>query len=104
MPCYIMAANRLRVLVPEKIDEKRIEEYLRKQLQVPTRRHKDLHDAINKMLAQDPEVLRIMLIEAVAYAREQREKDGPPDRLSQLRKESPYVKKKVQVTQDGKKH
>ena len=85
----------MRVRMPAKIDAKRIEEYLRGQLQVPTRRHEDLREAINKMLAQDPEVLRIMLIEAVASAREKKEKEGPPDRLSQLRKESPWVKKEV---------
>lgn len=96
MPCYIMAASMLGVLMPAKIDGERVEEYLRRQLRVPTRRHEDLREAIERMLAQDPEVLRIMLIEAVAYARGKEER-SPPDRLSRLRKESPWAKREVEA-------
>jgi hypothetical protein len=65
-------------------------------LQVPTKRHEDLYEAINRMLTQDPEVLRIMLIEAVAYARGKKRR-LPPDRLSKLRKRSPWAKKEVEA-------
>ena len=97
MPCYIMVASLLGVDVPVRVDEERVEEYLRRQLGVPTRRHEDLRDAINKTLARDPEVLKIMLIEAFAYAGEKREGELPLDRLSQLRKRSPSAKREVEA-------
>lgn len=97
MPCYVMAANRLGVRVSMKMDRERIEEYLLKQLRVPTNRHKDLSEAINRMLTQDPEVLRIILIEAVAYAGEKK-RESPPDRLNRLRKKGPWANKEVEAT------
>jgi len=83
--------------MPARINEERVEEYLRKQLQVSTRRHEDLREAINRMLAQDPEVLKIMLVEAIAYAGEKKGKELPPDRLSLLRKESPWAKREAEA-------
>jgi len=90
MPCYIRAAKILGITVPDKIDQQRLEEILRKELKITDRSHKKLTEVIQKKLAEDPQELKKTLIQAIALAgkKDDGAKDrSPPDRLKTLTEE-----------------
>lgn len=88
MPCYIRAAERLRVEMPVKVNEEKLERILMRELKVPMGKHELLRKAIDKKMAEDPEGLRKLLIQAIALAGQKQEKKkeekAPPDRLKKL--------------------
>jgi hypothetical protein len=88
MPCYIRAANRLGVSIPQKTDPIRLEENLMRELKVTANSHEKLAEAINKKLAEDPEELKKILVQAIAISakKEAKKEEGktPPDRLRNL--------------------
>jgi replicative DNA helicase len=91
MPCYIRAAKMLGISVPDKIDQQRLEEILRKELKITDRSHEKMTEVIQKKLAEDPQELKKTLIQAIALAGKKGDgakKDrSPPDRLKTLTEE-----------------
>ena len=85
---FIKAANRLGVNIPQKTDPIRLEENLMKELKVTVNSHEKLTEAINKKLAEDPEELKKILVQAIAISAKKEEKKKedktPPDRLRNL--------------------
>ena len=70
MPCYLMAAKRLGVIIPLDVPEEELEEELEWLLNAES--HAVLRERIEELLRENPEFLRRMLEEAIEAVRERK--------------------------------
>ena len=72
MPCYLMAAKRLGVLIPLDVPEDELEEELEWLLNAES--HAVLRERIEELLKENPDYLRKVLEEAIEAVRERRKR------------------------------
>ncbi len=99
MPCYLRAANRLGVQIPQNVDPEKIEDYLMKVLDIKDKVHEKLRAKIEELTAQDPEQMKALLERAFENKENEKKESGPPDRLSKMRNDpnNPYRRRVVEV-------
>jgi len=72
MPCYLMAAKRLGVIIPLDVPEEELEEELEWLLNA--KNHAELRERIEELLRENPDYLRKVLEEAIEAVRERRKR------------------------------
>ena len=81
MPCYIRAANTLGISVPDKTDQQRLEEILRKELKITDRSHEKLTEVIQK---SSPRILKNFRRHSYRHARSLERKAMEPGKIGLL--------------------